>query len=57
MTTEVVEATCACLIATIEECSAGNQSDVATEHFLLEEFGRCLLKVIESANGTTGYVS
>jgi len=54
VTTDVIEAACACLIATLEESSAMNDSEAASERLMLEEFGRCLTRVIESANNLTG---
>ena len=55
VTSDVVEATCECLLATMEESSSiMNRTDAMTERLVLEEFGRCLLKVIESSNGMTG---
>lgn len=52
MTTEVAEATCTCLIAQAEEAERTRQIEVTQERMILEEFGRCLMQVIESANKT-----
>ena len=54
MTTDVIEAACTCLIATLEESSAMNETECVGERMVLEEFGRCLSRVIESANNLTG---
>jgi len=54
VTTDVIEAACACLIATLEESSAMNHSEAVSERLVLEEFGRCLTRVIDSASNLTG---
>ncbi|KAG9468680.1 hypothetical protein GDO78_022165 [Eleutherodactylus coqui] len=46
---EVAEATCACLLAQAEEGEKLSKSKAATERMILEEFGRCLMRVINSA--------
>lgn len=54
ITNEVVEATCQCLLARSENgCKVAlNAADI--ERSVLEEFGRCLLAIIDSANKTKG---
>lgn len=52
ITTEVVEATCHCLLAQAEEVKDKNLSDAAMEQRVIEEFGRCLVQIIEYANKT-----
>jgi len=54
VTTDVIEAACACLIAMLEDSSAMNESETVGERLVLEEFGRCLTRVIDSANNLTG---
>lgn len=49
VTKEVAEATCACLLAQAEEGEKLSKSKAATERMILEEFGRCLMRVINSA--------
>ena len=56
MTKEVAEATCACLIAQAEEAERTRQMEMVQERMILEEFGRCLMQVIESAGRTKGIV-
>jgi flagellar hook-basal body complex protein FliE len=41
-----------CLVAQAEEAERTRQSDVAQERMIIEEFGRCLMQVIDSANKT-----
>ncbi|WAQ96856.1 LIN54-like protein [Mya arenaria] len=52
VTSEVVEATCACLLAQAEEGERQKMPHVVQERMVIEEFGRCLLQIIESANRT-----
>ncbi len=52
MTSDVAEATCQCLIAQAEEAERTRQIEITQERMILEEFGRCLMQVIESANKT-----
>ena len=52
ITTDVAEATCACLVAQTEEAERTRQIEVIQERMILQEFGRCLMQVIESANRT-----
>ena len=54
MTREVVEATCACLVAQAEEAERTHQQEVQEEKMILEEFGRCLMQVIESSHRSKG---
>jgi len=54
VTTDVIEAACACLVATLEESSEMNEAEAISERLVLEEFGRCLTRVIDSANNLTG---
>ncbi|XP_016068906.1 PREDICTED: tesmin [Miniopterus natalensis] len=43
---EVVEATCACLLAQGEEAEKGRCSEGLAEQMVLEEFGRCLSQIL-----------
>ncbi|KAH3864034.1 hypothetical protein DPMN_027046, partial [Dreissena polymorpha] len=52
VTTDVVEATCACLLAQAEEGERQRMPGVVQERMVIEEFGRCLVQIIESANRT-----
>ncbi|XP_041363749.1 protein lin-54 homolog [Gigantopelta aegis] len=52
ITTEVAEATCACLLAQAEEAERLKMPPVVQERMVIEEFGRCLMQIIESANKT-----
>lgn len=47
---EVVEATCQCLLAQAEESERNQQDEAQVEALILEEFGRCLVQIIEIAN-------
>ncbi|XP_075717315.1 protein lin-54 homolog [Rhinoderma darwinii] len=49
VTKEVAEATCACVLAQAEEGEKLSKSKADTERMILEEFGRCLMRVINSA--------
>ncbi|KAG8454335.1 hypothetical protein GDO86_000829 [Hymenochirus boettgeri] len=49
VTKEVAEATCECLLAQAEQAEKQSKSKLATERIILEEFGRCLMRVILSA--------
>jgi len=49
VTTDVVEATCQCLLAQAEECEKKGSSDSEMEQLILEEFGRCLVQIIDFA--------
>lgn len=50
----MAEATCACLLAQAEESERMKMPPVVQERMVIEEFGRCLLQIIESANKTKG---
>lgn len=52
VTDEVVQATCQCLLAQAAEAESVGKSQAVTEKMILEEFGRCLLQIIHTANGT-----
>lgn len=52
VTSEVVEATTACLLAQAEEAERQKMPAVVQERMVIEEFGRCLMQIIESANRT-----
>lgn len=54
VTSDVVEATCACLLAQAEEADRQLMPPVVQERMVIEEFGRCLMQIIESANRTKG---
>nr|XP_016849083.1 PREDICTED: tesmin isoform X2 [Anolis carolinensis] len=45
---EVVEATCACLLAQAEEAEKESYSVCLAERMILEEFGRCLSQILHS---------
>lgn len=47
MTPDVIEATVQCMIAQAEECQKRNIGNVASEKMILEEFGRCLVEIID----------
>ncbi|KAK2099992.1 hypothetical protein P7K49_021340 [Saguinus oedipus] len=46
ITWEVVEATCACLLAQGEEAEKEHYSQCLAEQMILEEFGRCLSQIL-----------
>ena len=52
ITPEVVEATCQCLLAQAEESERNRMTEEATEGLIIEEFGRCLVQIIDMANKT-----
>ena len=54
VTSDVAEATCSCLLAQAEEAERTRQMDIVQERMILEECGRCLMQIIESANRTKG---
>ena len=54
VTSDVVEATCACLLAQAEEADRQTMPPVVQERMVIEEFGRCLMQIIDSANRTKG---
>ncbi|XP_042652976.1 protein lin-54 homolog isoform X3 [Tyto alba] len=49
VTKEVADATCECLLAQAEQAEKMGKSKAAAERMILEEFGRCLMRVISSA--------
>ncbi|XP_053559345.1 protein lin-54 homolog isoform X2 [Bombina bombina] len=49
ITKEVSEATCDCLLAQAEQAEKQSKCRAAAERMILEEFGRCLMRVIDSA--------
>ncbi|XP_021922327.1 protein lin-54 homolog isoform X3 [Zootermopsis nevadensis] len=52
MTQEVLDATCMCLLAQAEEAERMENSEEEAERFIIEEFGRCLVQIIECATKT-----
>ncbi|XP_051865532.1 protein lin-54 homolog [Pristis pectinata] len=54
VTKEVAEATCECLLAQAEEGEKNSQTKAVTERMILEEFGRCLMQIINSAGKAKG---
>lgn len=52
ITQEVVEATCQCLLAQAEDGERSGLPVSTLERLVLEEFGRCLMQIIEYANKT-----
>jgi hypothetical protein len=52
VTTEVVEATCQCLLAQAEEAERKGVAEFESEGMVIEEFGRCLKQIIEIAKKT-----
>ena len=50
--TEVAEATSQCLIAQAEESEHQDLSEEEIERLVIEEFGRCLIEIIESAENS-----
>ncbi|BFZ17297.1 hypothetical protein BsWGS_20337 [Bradybaena similaris] len=52
ITADVAEATSACLLAQAEEAERMKMPPVVQERMIIEEFGRCLMQIIESANRT-----
>uniref|UniRef100_A0ABM5GKD8 Protein lin-54 homolog n=1 Tax=Pogona vitticeps TaxID=103695 RepID=A0ABM5GKD8_9SAUR len=49
VTKEVADATCDCLLAQAEQAEKAGKSKAAAERMILEEFGRCLMRIINSA--------
>lgn len=47
MTPDVIEATIQCVIAQAEECQKNRLDARTSEKLILEEFGRCLVEIIE----------
>jgi hypothetical protein len=54
MTQEVLDATCMCLLAQAEEAERMENTEEEAESFIIEEFGRCLVQIIECATKTEG---
>ncbi|KAM6261186.1 protein lin-54 homolog isoform 2-T2 [Porphyrio hochstetteri] len=54
VTKEVADATCECLLAQAEQAEKTGKSKVVAERMILEEFGRCLMRVINSAGKSKG---
>ena len=52
ITPDVIEAMCACLLATAEECVTLQQSSIVAEKQILKEFGRCLAQLRDVASST-----
>ncbi|XP_067114027.1 protein lin-54 homolog isoform X1 [Osmerus mordax] len=49
VTKEVAEATCECLLEQAEQAEQDHHPQAQAERMILEEFGRCLMRVINSA--------
>lgn len=49
VTTEVVEATCMCLMERANEAEREALTETDIEGMIIEEFGRCLKQIIEMA--------
>lgn len=52
VTDDVVKATCQCLLAQASNGESEGKPQAMIEKLVLEEFGRCLLSIIHTANGT-----
>lgn len=52
VTDDVVQATCQCLLAQASNAENEGKPQAMIEKMILEEFGRCLLSIIHTANGT-----
>jgi hypothetical protein len=50
ITNQVMNATCKCLLEQMESSRRKHLNDEQTERLLLEEFGRCLVQIIDRAN-------
>ncbi|XP_035247263.1 protein lin-54 homolog [Anguilla anguilla] len=50
VTKEVAEATCDCLLEQAKQAELANQPQATAERMILEEFGRCLMRIINSAS-------
>lgn len=50
ITPEVVEATCQCLLAQAEESERNKLKETEIEGLIIEEFGQCLMQIIDMAN-------
>ncbi|XP_048365155.1 protein lin-54 homolog isoform X2 [Sphaerodactylus townsendi] len=49
VTKEVADATCDCLLAQAEQAEKAGKSKAMVERMILEEFGRCLMRIINTA--------
>ncbi|KAM8829323.1 protein lin-54 homolog [Spinachia spinachia] len=49
VTKEVLEATCECLLEQAKKAEQADQPQVEAERMILEEFGHCLMRIINSA--------
>ncbi|XP_060103093.1 protein lin-54 homolog isoform X2 [Heteronotia binoei] len=49
VTKEVADATCDCLLAQAEQAEKAGKSKAMAERMILEEFGRCLMRIINAA--------
>jgi len=54
LTLDVIEAMCSCLIAEAEDGEQSRRSAADQELRIINEFGRCLTQVIDSASRTRG---
>lgn len=50
MTDKVVEITCQCLMAQADEAERSMFDEDTSERMIIEEFGRCLKEIIDSAH-------
>lgn len=50
LTDKVVEITCQCLMAQADEAERNMLDDETSQRLIIEEFGRCLKEIIESAH-------
>lgn len=54
VTDDVVKATCLCLLAQASDAEKSHASEEEIERLVLQEFSRCLVKIIDCANKTKG---
>lgn len=47
LTPDVIDATIQCVFAQANECQSNNLDKKESERLVLEEFGRCLVEIIE----------
>ena len=52
MTNDVIETTGECLLAQAEIAQKNGLNQIEIEKLILEEFGRCIRKIIEAANSS-----
>lgn len=50
LTDKVVDITCQCLMAQADEAERNMFDDETSQRLIIEEFGRCLKEIIESAH-------